>query len=245
MKKLLLALMIAAIPLSGLAQANSITPGKDGHIAVASRGNDVRVVLHDLFTQVGKNYVLDPAIRFTLYLNLKDVEFDEALMVISRTAGLRHTVENGIFFITRATQTTPRPNTSGTDRQLDPKTVQPTARPVTPKPDPNKGTLPATVLQKRVTTRLDKVDLRDLMKELGKQAGLKIEVHETVPAYRIDAYLVNTSLKFALDQVTQAAGLRYRMTDRMSIEVVPAVTVTPTKPNGVKTESHEETKTGH
>ena len=42
------------------------------------------------------------------------------------------------------------------------------------------------------------------------QAGIAIEVDPTVPGYKLDAYLINTSLKYALDQVTEAAGLKYR-----------------------------------
>jgi type II secretory pathway component GspD/PulD (secretin) len=226
MTKAVALIALALAPLSGFAQANSIIPGQEGNVSVASRGNDVRYVIHDLFAQCKKNYVLDPSIRFTLYLQLNDVEFEEALMIVCKTADLQYDVQNGIFYISKKPKPLAKPDLkineakptgsqhkSGPDPKVEAKPAQP------------RGTLPATVLAKRVNTRFDKIDLRELMAALGKQAGVTIEVDPKVPAFKLDAYLINTSLKYALDQITEAAGLRYRFTDRLSISIHPGVEV--------------------
>lgn len=217
MKPTLIALAIAIAAVSG-AQNSSITPGKDGIVAVSSRGNDVRTVVHDLFSQLGKNYILDPSVRLQpLYLSLKDVEFEEALFQICKLADLKFDVQNGIFYINRAPKPAAKP--------AEPKAGEnhSIAKPKIEEKPALRGPYSTQVLTKKVTTRLEKVDLRDLVADLAKQTGLTLTVDSKVPRYRIDAYLINTSLKYALDQITQAANLRYRFTNNQSIEIVPAV----------------------
>lgn len=189
---------------------------KTANVSVSSRGSDVRGVLHDLFTQSNKNYIIDTGIRMQpLYLSLKDVEFDEAVEQICKLCELKFELQNGIFYFTKA---------------LKPATVVKTGgEKPTQKPDPvfeaPKGPYASTVLNKRITTKFSRIDLRDLAKELSKQTGLMIEIDPKTPKYRIDAYLTNTSLKYCLDQITTAAKLRYRLTDHQSIEIYPAVSV--------------------
>ena len=89
------------------------------------------------------------------------------------------------------------------------------------KPEPPKGKLPATVLAGVVSTRLSKTDLRDVLVEIGRQVGITIEIHESVPRYKVDAFLIKTSLKYALDVLAKATGTRYDFTDRRTILLSP------------------------
>lgn len=250
MRKFLIILALAAMPFAALAQAT---------VKINARGLDVRPIIHDLFDQVKKNYVLDPNVQLTLYLSLNDVEFDEALELVCKTAGLQYEVQNGIYFIKAdpkgpaAAKPVEKPATKPVEKPLEkpieksvdkPKTV---ATPIESKPkttfvakprtgeDPltvvppingkpaakpleePKGTLDKSVLNKRITTRLQKVDFHALVGELSRQSGVKIEVAEDVPAFQLDAFLRRTSLKYALDRITKAARLNYVFTDRNSI----------------------------
>ncbi len=99
------------------------------------------------------------------------------------------------------------------------KPVVAEATPVTFKPIETPATLPVSVLQKKVSARMTKTEIRTVFENLSKQTGVKIEISPTVPAYRIDTYLLKTSLKYAMDRITEAAGLEYKFTDRNSILV--------------------------
>lgn len=171
-------------------------------VTVSAKGDDVRSVLHDVFTSSKKNYVLEPGVRFVLYLSLKDVELEEALTLICKQAGLTYEIQNGIYFVNRAKVASTKPMTTPPKVEVKPK-----------------GTLPQTVLTKKVTTKLNKVELRALFGELSKQAGVTIEVSTDVPSYKLDAYLLGTSLKYALDSITKATGLTYTFTDNLSIAI--------------------------
>ena len=50
-----------------------------------------------------------------------------------------------------------------------------------------------------------------LVVKLSKQSGVKIVVDDKVPAYKLDAFLINTSLRYALGKVTKAAGLEWKL----------------------------------
>lgn len=221
-------ILIATLVCVAMAQTSAIKTGEGGKVTVSSRGDDVRAVIHDLFTQSGKNYILDPNVRFTLYLSLKDVDFDEALRLILKTAGLASETENGIHYVTKAPRIVAPPKTSS-DSSAGHGAVKPSqdthAKPEASnngKPAVQKGRLSDTVLKKRVTTRFNKVDFRELMADLSRQTGVMIEVAEAVPAYKLDAYLLGTSLKYALDQITTAASLKWRFTDNYTIEIYGA-----------------------
>ncbi len=226
-------------------QASAITKDAGGMITISSRGNDVRMVVHDLFTQNGKNYILESGVKYqTLYLSLTGVEFDEALFQICRLADLKFDVQNGIFYINKAVKPVEKKPDSKVPAIPEFEPIDPKPAKIEPKLLPKaelKGTLPTSVLTKRVTTRYEKVNIRDLMAEFSKQTGFKLEVDPKIPEYRIDAYLINTSLKYALDLISNAAGLRYRFTNRMTIEIVPILSLATEANNTKKT----DTKTGH
>ncbi len=175
------------------------------NVSVNAKGDDVRSVLHEVFTSSKKSYVLEPGVRFVLYMSLKDVELEEALTLICKQANLTYELQNGIYFVSRAPQKQATPIQKVIS---EPK-----------KPEKPKGTLPTSVLSKKVTTRLSKVDLRALFDEFGKQTGITIEFGADIPSYKLDAYLIGTSLKYALDNVTKATGLTYSFTDNMSIAI--------------------------
>ncbi len=193
---LLAAITMFAVPLTALAQETGSQQTLPT-VSVDAKGDDVRSVLHDLFGQAKKNYVLDPGVRFALYLSLNEIEFEEALHLICKNASLTYEIQNGIYFVKRA----PAP-------QLKPE----------PKPEEKpKGKLPETVLAKPVTTKLEKTDLRALFAELGKQAEVSFEIDPAVPAYKLDAFLTKLSLKSALTQICEATKLEYVLTDRLTI----------------------------
>lgn len=179
---------------------------ESGLVTVASKGKDVRDVLFDLFAQSKKSFILEPNIRYTLYLNLADVEFDEALAIILDLSGLESDVQNGISYIGKK-KTTPNPNPPAGD-------VKPPEE--KPKPAPL-GKLTDDELKKGINTRFSMTDLRSVFKEFEKQTGIKIEVDAKVPSYKIDAFLIDTSLKYGLDVVTTAAGLIWTKTDQKTI----------------------------
>lgn len=207
-----------SIVLAAAASAQENEAPKPSLVSVSSKGNDVRVVLHDMFKQVEKSFVLEPNIRFYLYLSLEKIEFEEALQLICKISSLKVEVQNGIFFIGQAKPSTPGNATATASPTTTPK-PQAVKGAYETKPTPPKGKLPETVLNKRVTTRLDKVDLRVLLSNLSQQSGVPLEVDASVPAYKLDAYLINTSLKYALDTICGAAKLQYRLTDNHSIAV--------------------------
>lgn len=216
-------IILLAIAASSFGQGPAVDAKGDASVTVSSRGSDIRTVIHDLFTQLGRSYVVDSAVRSqSLFLSLKEVDFDEALAQICRLGELKVEIQNGIYFFARAPKPAVKPAETEKPKP-EPKQENPPKQIERPTPKPTTGTYPTSVLAKRVTTRFEKIDLRELMAELGRQTGLKIEVDTKIPKYRIDAYLINTSLKYALDQIVTAANLRYRLTDRFSIEIVPSV----------------------
>jgi len=193
---LLAAITMFAAPYTAMAQETGSQQALPS-ISVDAKGDDVRSVLHDLFGQAKKNYVLDPGVRFALYLSLNEIEFEEALHLICKNASLTYEIQNGIYFVKRAPAPQPKP---------EPKAEE--------KP---KGKLPETVLAKPVTTKLEKTDLRTLFTELGKQTEITFEVDPAVPAYKLDAFLTKLSLKSALTQICDATKLEYVLTDRLTI----------------------------
>lgn len=198
MKHVLLAIVAIAFATAAPAQAPTTTaPSAVQLVSVSSKGEDVRGVLHDLFTQVKKSYLAEPNIHFALYLSLDGIEFEEALALICKTANLKYELQNGVYFISRAPAT----------KVLAAEAVRP------------QGKLPVIVLRRKVSANFEKIDLRLLFKSLGEQTQLDIEVDPKVPSYTLDAVLKSSTLKAALQDICQAAGLSYRFTDHLSIEV--------------------------
>jgi hypothetical protein len=209
MKKLIAATLFLA-PLFALAQ---IGPATQVKVTVAARGHDVRQVLTDVFQQAKKSCVIQRNIQGSLYLSLENTPFDQALEIICKQSGLTYEIKDGIYYVSSVPPAVPaairlKPVVMGAKIVRKPVQV-PT------------GKLPASVLNHIVNTRLIKAPIRVVLQALGDQAGVKIELDPQVPAYRLDAFLIKTSLRYALDQVTTAANLTYRFTDHQTILVTP------------------------
>ena len=202
MKKAAILAAFAIFPMFAIAQP---VPTPADQVSVSAKGSDVRTVLCDLFGQAKKSFVVAPDIHFALYLALDKIDFDEALLVVCHTARLKLEIQNGIYYITKM----PASKTTTTVDTVDPKPQKRTVTPV--------GPLPKSVLRHHVTTKLTKADIRGVFAELSKQSEVPIEVDKAVPAYKLTAFLKDTSLKYALDHVTKAANLQYRFTDNGTI----------------------------
>lgn len=216
-------------------------------ISISAKGLDVRSVLYDLFKQTGKNFVIDQGVRYVLYLNLTDVEFTEALHVVLKQADLGYETKNDIFYIGNnrpktyklpiESKTAPAlPTHEGKAPTTPPAQHKPTGekpaehkptgqkteekKPVESKPAvPPQKKLSLQDLQRRLTTRMSMADIRSVFEEFGKQTKIKIEIDPAVPYYKIDAFLIDTSLKYALDVVTDAAKLKYTLTETGTIRI--------------------------
>ncbi len=205
---ILLALAIGLAGLSGASTADQYptTPTTTTIVSVAANNSDVRTVLHDLFGQVKQNYVLEPNIRFALFLSLDKVDFDEALAIICHLAKLKAEKQNGIYYVSNDT---------------GPATPTNQARPKDPAPTPIQDGPPpvtqTTLKTKHVTTRLAKTDIRKVFATIAKEAGIPITVDGSVPTFKMDAFLQDTTLKYALDQIAGAAKLRYRIVEKQTI----------------------------
>jgi hypothetical protein len=202
MKKTIIALMLAALPMAGYAD-DVVTTNSSG-VTVTSFGSDVRAIVHLMFTQAGKSYVLNPTPFKPVNLNLNNVPFEEALKIACKVGQLKYEIQNGIYFF--SPDTTPAVTVDNVST-------------LTKVPEPVKGKLDHAVLNKKLTTKLTKTDIREVFAEFSKQTGIAIEVTESVPAYKVDAILIDTSLRYSLDAITKAAGLKYRFSERMSIEI--------------------------
>lgn len=198
-----LAMALAAFgdePTSG-APAPVETSGA-GLVTIASKGKDVRDVLADLFNQAKRNFVLDSNVRQSLYLALTGVEFEETLEIVCKVANLEYEIQNGIYYV----------------KAVPPAKSASTAKP-SATPQPPKGKLPETVLTRKITTRFAKTDFRDVVKEIARQTNVRIEVDPAVPKRFVDAYLIDTSLKYGLDLLTTALGLEYKFSEFQSIVI--------------------------
>jgi hypothetical protein len=195
-KALLLALVL--IPLLALAQGEDKAKAQKEPVlvSISAKATDVRAIIADLFTQAKLNYVLQPGAQASLFLTLDKIEFEEALNIICAQSKLQFEIQNGIYFITRA----------------KPAVIAP-AIPVI------KGILPKSVLQKQLTTKLAKTDIRLVFAAFAKQTHVTIEVDKSVPNYKLDAFLTKSTLAVSLQKVTQATGLKFRFTDRLSIAI--------------------------
>lgn len=207
MKKTLLTLLFA---LASLSFAQDSTPTdvttNDGTVTIASKGSDVRSVLFDLFTQSKTNFVLEPNIHFILYLSLAGVEFEEALNIVCNTSSLEYQIENGIYFIgKKKTPIVPLP--------------KPQAATPAPAKQAPRGKLTAADLDKRLTTRFSKTPITQVFESMTAQTGIEIIVDKGVPAYQLDAFLIETSLQYALDVVCRSTGLTYSLTDDRQIKI--------------------------
>lgn len=192
-------------------------------ITVDSKGDDIRVVIHTVFKQAGKSFVLKPGVRYELFLSLEKVDFEDALKLILDNADLVYTVEKGVY------QIGPKPK--ATNPPANPATAAPPKDDLPPlegfegyEPKPetkSKGKLPVTVLDKKVTTRLQRRDIREVFSVFSKQTGIAIDVAKEVPSFKLDVFYLGKTLKQALDEITKATKLKYRFTDQLSIAIEP------------------------
>ena len=177
----------------------------DGLVTIASKGHSVRDVLYDLFVQTNHNFVLEPNIYFILYLSLAGVEFEEALNIVSNVANLEYEIDNGIYFIGK--------KKVGPTIILSPKPTVPPIQKL------KRGKLTSAEMSKRVTTRCSITSLSDVFAAFTKQTGVEIIMDNDVPMYRIDAFLIDTSLEYALTVVARACGLLFSLTDDKQIRI--------------------------
>lgn len=225
-----LAIVLAAAPVMGLAQE----PTKESvRVSVKAKGDDVRSVLGSIFEQAKKDYVLPVNFRFALFLSLEDQPFEKALDIVCKQTGLVATLEEGIYQVRVAPK--PKPTPAPPIEKVEPapeahaKTekkpeVAPKHEVEPPVTELKTTPLPKSVLAKRLTTRMGKAELRLVFQEISAQTKVPIEVAEDVPSYRVDAFLIKTSLKYALDNLTKATRLTYRFTDHGTIEVYKPTT---------------------
>jgi hypothetical protein len=177
----------------------------EGKVTIASKGADVRGVLFDLFTQSKTNFVLEPNVYFILYLSLAGTEFAETLDIVCNLAGLEYQIDNGIYFV-------------GKKKTGGATLVKPENKP-TPTVPAKKGKLTESEMNKRLTTRFTKTSIADVFKSMTEQTGVAILLDADVPIYRMDAYLIDTSLQYAMDVISRSAGLTYTLTDDKQIRV--------------------------
>jgi type II secretory pathway component GspD/PulD (secretin) len=221
MKKLLAILVGLTLSLAVSAQQSETTGGESGVklVTISSKGEDVRSVLHDLFQQAGYSFILEPNVRFVLYLSLNEMEFEEALQLVCKTASLKFEIQNGVYFVGPAPRRAATNPPSGSAEAKEASAPPQSQIQAPGKAGTKQGKLPETVLSRKLTTRLEKVPLRDLFAEVSEKTGVLIEIAPGVPAYKLDAILTNVSLKYLLDNVTKATKLNYRFTENYSIEI--------------------------
>lgn len=197
-------------------QQPSAVTVEGSRVSISAKGDDVRSVLFDLFRQSGQNFVLDAGVRWVLYLHLEEVGFQEALDIVVENAEIGYELKNGVYYIGKN-----RPKPSAKPAVQPKPTTQPKPTPAQPE-----HSAPAKVtdadLQKHLTTRYSVTPIRKVFEEFSRQTGIKIEVDASVPDYKLDAYLIDTSLKYALDVICDAAKLRWVKTDRGTILIEKA-----------------------
>lgn len=212
MRKSILLAALVLLPFAAFAQqadATKTTPLPT--VSITANGVDVKTVLHNVFTQAKKSYVIQPNTYFSLNLVLDNIDFDEALQIICKTANLSFEIQNGIYYVSKG---------AAKPKQAAQQIIQTPEKPKLQK-------LPESIYSKKLTTRLNRADIADVFAAFGKQTGTTIEVDKSVPAYKLDAFLINTSLRYALERVTKAAGLEFELTDHATIRIYKPVPIDP------------------
>lgn len=191
----------------------------EAKVSISSKGDDLRTVIASVFEQTKQQYVIQIVRRQGLYLSLDNSRLDTALDIISNLADVDFSLKNGIWFVTAKKKVLTKIPKVGTEIQT---AAQPFADPFLPSapvpvvPKISKG------LAARLTTKLKRTNIREVFEMFTAKTGVQIVVDETVPNYTIDAYMVKTSLKFALDKVTKAAGLKYDFNDGKTVRISKA-----------------------
>lgn len=219
-------LAFASMSLAQATPNGTLKTDAAGKVSLTSRGKDVREVLYDLFLQKRRNFVIEGVEKTELFLILNEVGFDEALEIVLKQANLKYDLQNDIYYIGKKGGKTVAPvpmGSTGSTPSLAPLDLPPVEKtpPLTNPPvekTPVSFQAPAAKvtesdMKRRVTTRYNLVDIRQLFADLSRQTGVKIEVAADVPAYKVKAFLINTSLRYAMDTVTTTARLKYSATD--------------------------------
>lgn len=187
----------------------AITMAHGQTVSISSNGADVHKVLKSLFDQGKKSYVIEPGVYFAGYFDLTNVEFDEALGIVCHLAKLEVAVRDGIYYISRAHGMTPslahetREASSGSEpARKDSKPSKPAAATTVNN---------ALLYRRKVSVRFKKTEIKAVFGELGRQSNIAISMDPKVPAYRLDVVLKGTSLLYALDKISKAVGLVYKV----------------------------------
>lgn len=225
MIKILSAVLALSLLNLGIATASEtslkVNKGEIPTVTLASKGADVRNVLHDLFTQIQRDYVIENVARTELYLSLKDTDFDETLEVLCRLAKLEYEIQNGIYYFRHA-KAAGRSTTPVTQRPAESPSKQPSRPPASViVPPAQTGALEKSVLTKPVTGSWKKANFRSLIADLGKQSGVTIEVSDKIPTLYLDLTLGKTSLGWTLNTLAARLKLRLVFTDRKSLRLEP------------------------
>jgi hypothetical protein len=152
---------------------------------IESAGKDVRDLMHKLFTEAKRNYIMDPAIRHELYLNVANLDFDTAFRLLCEQADLTYELQNEIYYIGRAPAVVASSGRKGSDFDWE------------------------AILARPVTLKKERIAIRSAFAELGKQGRIQIKVDQSVPDYLVNVSFTNVSLRYALDNLTKAAKLGY------------------------------------
>jgi type II secretory pathway component GspD/PulD (secretin) len=200
MKKLLISTLIATLSVVALAQNMTVR--------VKAKGDDLRVVLASIFEQTGQQYVVQTSARQGLYLSLDGVTLEYAIEVIAEVTDLEFEKKAGIWYVR-----TKKPVARTQAQSFAP--TAPVASPALPTFDPS-------TLEKKVSTKLTKTSIKDVFAAFAKQTGTTITIDKGVPLYKIDAFMYNTSLKFALERICKAAGLKYDLLPGKTVRISKA-----------------------
>ncbi len=200
------------------------------NITLRSKGGDAREVISQLFEQSGQEYVIEANVKQNIYLSISDVPFGTALDILSRLADVSFLKKKGVWYVVKARAASPTPGaTTGSAAQKIVPSPKPAAKTkadakVEPmgaqnqSPTPEKNPMVVrnqriqSPLAKRVLTRMTKADIRAVFTEFAMQTGVEIIVAEDVPNLKLDAFMLETSLKYALDEICKATKLKYQLT---------------------------------
>jgi type II secretory pathway component GspD/PulD (secretin) len=199
MKKLLVITILLSLSVVALAQNMTVR--------VKAKGDDLRVVLASIFEQTGQQYVVQTSARQGLYLSLDGVTLEYALEVIAEVADLEFEKKAGVWYV--------KAKKPVIHTQAQP--FSPTA-PIT-SPTATVSKIDPLILDKKVSTKLTKTSIKDVFAAFGKQTGTTIVIDRAVPMYKIDAFMYNTSLKFALERICKAAGLKYELAPGKTVRI--------------------------
>jgi type II secretory pathway component GspD/PulD (secretin) len=193
MKKLLLTAIVLGLSVAAFAQ--NLT------VRVKAKGEDIRTVIASIFEQTGQQYVLQTSARQSLYMNLDGVTLEYAIEVISEVAELEFEKKAGVWYVR-----TKKPVVHTEAQSFVPAVTTATK-------------IDTAVLEKKVSTKLTKTSIKEVFAQFGKQTGTTIVIDKDVPLYKIDAFMYNTSLKFALERICKAAGLKYELAPGKTVRI--------------------------